>query len=191
MPVGLISRNRDRLEPLAAELTEAGNTADFESADIREPSALSSAIGALPDRLGPVEVLEYSPMPAREFMQPILETTVDDLRANNPRVGGSSSSAAGLGARSTSNIASARVRCSRMRTPPPTVTALESRALSIDARAWSMSCDRSRVHTIPRNRRHRAKHRLSPDCINWTPSVQLDPGRPSRPLRKERDLQEL
>ena len=46
------------------------------------PSALSSAIGALADRLGPVEVLEYSPVPAGEFMQPVLETTVDDLRAN-------------------------------------------------------------------------------------------------------------
>ena len=27
-------------------------------------------------------MLEYSPVPAREFMQPVLETTVDDLRAN-------------------------------------------------------------------------------------------------------------
>ena len=59
-----------------------GITADFESADIRESSALSSAIGALADRLGPVEVLEHSQVPAREFMQPVLETTVDDLRAN-------------------------------------------------------------------------------------------------------------
>jgi short-subunit dehydrogenase len=31
--------------------------------------------------LGPVEVLEYSPVPAGEFMKPILETTVDDVRA--------------------------------------------------------------------------------------------------------------
>jgi NAD(P)-dependent dehydrogenase (short-subunit alcohol dehydrogenase family) len=28
----------------------------------------------------PVEVLEYSPLPAKEFMKPILETTVDDVR---------------------------------------------------------------------------------------------------------------
>jgi hypothetical protein len=28
----------------------------------------------------PVDVLEYSPLPAREFMKPILETTVEDLR---------------------------------------------------------------------------------------------------------------
>jgi NADP-dependent 3-hydroxy acid dehydrogenase YdfG len=82
MPVGLISRNRDKLNQLAGELTDAGITADFEAADIRDPSALSSAIGALADRLGPVEVLEYSPVPAREFMQPVLETTVDDLRSN-------------------------------------------------------------------------------------------------------------
>src|SRR5262249_30342028 len=36
-------------------------------------------IHALAEQLGPVEVLEYSPLPAREFMKPILETTVDDL----------------------------------------------------------------------------------------------------------------
>src|SRR5215210_2185034 len=30
MPIGLISRNHDKLEQLAAELTEAGITADFE-----------------------------------------------------------------------------------------------------------------------------------------------------------------
>ena len=34
----------------------------------------------LAERLGPVEVLEYSPLPAKEFMKPILKTTVDDLR---------------------------------------------------------------------------------------------------------------
>ena len=48
--VALISRRQGRLDGLAAE------------------------------RLGPVEVLEYSPLPAREFMKPILETTVDDVR---------------------------------------------------------------------------------------------------------------
>lgn len=41
---------------------------------------MSSSIVIVADRLGPVEVLEYSPLPAREFMKPILETTVDDLR---------------------------------------------------------------------------------------------------------------
>jgi NADP-dependent 3-hydroxy acid dehydrogenase YdfG len=82
LPVGLVARNRDKLQALATDLSRAGITADFEPADIRDASALDSAIRSLADRLGPVEVLEYSPVPAREFMQPVLETSVDDLRSN-------------------------------------------------------------------------------------------------------------
>jgi short-subunit dehydrogenase len=81
MPVGLVARNRDKLERLAGELAQAGMTADFAAADIRDANALSSAIGSLADRLGAVEVLEYSPVPAGEFMRPVLETTVDGVRA--------------------------------------------------------------------------------------------------------------
>jgi short-subunit dehydrogenase len=81
LTVGLIARNRDKLEALVRDLEQQGITADLEPADIRDASALSAAIAALADRLGPVEVLEYSPVPAGEFMKPILETTVDDVRA--------------------------------------------------------------------------------------------------------------
>jgi short-subunit dehydrogenase len=81
LSVGLVARNRDKLEALARELEQQGITADLEPADIRDATALAAAIAALADRLGPVEVLEYSPVPAGEFMKPILETTVDDVRA--------------------------------------------------------------------------------------------------------------
>jgi short-subunit dehydrogenase len=81
MPVGLVSRNGEKLERLAEDLGQEGITADFAAADIRDATALSSAIGSLADRLGAIEVLEYSPVPAREYMQPVLETTVDDVRA--------------------------------------------------------------------------------------------------------------
>src|SRR3954447_24114811 len=80
LAVGLVARNRDKLKALASELTADGMTADFATADIRDSQGLSSAIASLADRLGGVEVLEYSPLPAREFMKPILETTVDDVR---------------------------------------------------------------------------------------------------------------
>jgi short-subunit dehydrogenase len=80
MAVGLISRDAAKLEGLVEELRGEGLTADFEAADIRDAEGLAGAITALADRLGPVEVLEYSPLPAREFMKPILETTVDDVR---------------------------------------------------------------------------------------------------------------
>ncbi len=80
MSVGLVARDADKLDRLAAELTGERITADFATADIRDGEALEAAIGSLAERLGPVEVLEYSPLPAKEFMKPILETSVDDLR---------------------------------------------------------------------------------------------------------------
>jgi len=42
-------------------------------------SALVAAIARLAAELRPVEVLEYSPLPAPEFMKRVLETTVDDV----------------------------------------------------------------------------------------------------------------
>ena len=81
MPVGLVSRNAEKLERLAEDLGQEAITADFAAADIRDATALSSAIGSLADRLGAIEVLEYSPVPAGEYMKPVLETTVDDVRA--------------------------------------------------------------------------------------------------------------
>ena len=80
MSVGLVARDAAKLEELAGVLNEEGITADFAAADIRDAEALAGAIASLAERLGPVEVLEYSPLPAQEFMKPILETSVDDLR---------------------------------------------------------------------------------------------------------------
>jgi NADP-dependent 3-hydroxy acid dehydrogenase YdfG len=80
MSVGLIARDAAKLEELANVLNEDGITADYAAADIRDADALGAAIGALAERLGPVEVLEYSPLPAKEFMKPILETSVEDIR---------------------------------------------------------------------------------------------------------------
>jgi NADP-dependent 3-hydroxy acid dehydrogenase YdfG len=80
MSVGLIARDAAKLEELANVLNEEGITADFVAVDIRDADALGAAIGSLAERLGPVEVLEYSPLPAQEFMKPILETSVEDVR---------------------------------------------------------------------------------------------------------------
>ncbi len=80
MAVGLVSRTQSKLDDLAAQLAADGITAKGAAADIRDPDALSGAITSLADELGPVEVLEYSPLPAKEFMKPILEMSVDDVR---------------------------------------------------------------------------------------------------------------
>jgi NADP-dependent 3-hydroxy acid dehydrogenase YdfG len=80
LSVGLVARDAEKLGALAEALRADGLTADVEPADIRDADALGAAIGALAERLGPVEVLSFSPLPARAFMKPILETTVEDLR---------------------------------------------------------------------------------------------------------------
>jgi short-subunit dehydrogenase len=80
LAVGFISRSMDKLRGLTEEVRAEDLTASYAVADIRDAAALQSAIRELADALGPVEVLEYSPLPAKEFMRPILETSVDDVR---------------------------------------------------------------------------------------------------------------
>jgi NAD(P)-dependent dehydrogenase (short-subunit alcohol dehydrogenase family) len=77
--IGLISRTQSHLDALAMELDGDGIRAAGAAADIRDPAALQGAISMLAEALGPVEVLEYSPLPAPEFMKPILETTPEDV----------------------------------------------------------------------------------------------------------------
>jgi NADP-dependent 3-hydroxy acid dehydrogenase YdfG len=78
--IGLVSRNQEKLDGLVAELEADGIRAAARAADIRDSAALAGAIEALAAELGPVEILEYSPLPAQEFMKPILETDVEDVR---------------------------------------------------------------------------------------------------------------
>ncbi|HEY4277721.1 MAG TPA: SDR family NAD(P)-dependent oxidoreductase [Conexibacter sp.] len=78
--VGLISRRQGMLDDLAEQLRRDGITAAGVAADIRDTTALTGAITALANKLGRVEVLEYSPLPSPEFMKPILETSVEDVR---------------------------------------------------------------------------------------------------------------
>ena len=79
LPVGLVSRDKAKLDGLVEQLEADGITAASEAADIRDRTH-SPARSARWRTLGAVEVLEYSPLPAREFMKPILETTADDIR---------------------------------------------------------------------------------------------------------------
>src|SRR5580700_1401133 len=73
--VGLTSRTESRLVELRGQLRLEGIATAGAAADIRDSDALASAIHQLAAELGPVEVLEYSPLPAPEFMKPVLETT--------------------------------------------------------------------------------------------------------------------
>ncbi|GAB4097521.1 SDR family NAD(P)-dependent oxidoreductase [Brachybacterium horti] len=77
--VALISRNQDRLDELARTLEAEGITAKGYVANVRDQSSLRAALVAADEQLGRIEVLQWSPLPAKEFMRPVLETVADDL----------------------------------------------------------------------------------------------------------------
>jgi NADP-dependent 3-hydroxy acid dehydrogenase YdfG len=77
--VALISRNQERVDGLARTLAEEGITAGGFTANVRDAPSLTTALEAATAALGPIEVLQYSPLPAKEFMRTVLETSVADL----------------------------------------------------------------------------------------------------------------
>jgi NADP-dependent 3-hydroxy acid dehydrogenase YdfG len=79
--VALVARDQARLEALAGELMEDGVSARGYAADVRDRDALRRVLRNAADELGPVEVLQYSPIPSRDFLKPVLETTQADLAA--------------------------------------------------------------------------------------------------------------
>ncbi|MFF4832820.1 SDR family NAD(P)-dependent oxidoreductase [Streptomyces sp. NPDC001315] len=77
--IALVARDRAGLDVLVAGLSGQGVTARGFAADVRDPEALAAALDAANATLGPIEVLQYSPVPHRDFMRPVLETTHRDL----------------------------------------------------------------------------------------------------------------
>ncbi|GAB3550649.1 SDR family NAD(P)-dependent oxidoreductase [Arthrobacter tumbae] len=77
--VGLISRHQGRLDALADELAKDGINAKGFAADVRDPDSIAKALEQVTETLGPIEVLQYSPLPQKDFMRPVLETTPADL----------------------------------------------------------------------------------------------------------------
>lgn len=77
--IALISRNQERLDALAADLAADGLNARGYAANVRDPRSLVAALDRATQELGAIEVLTYSPLPQKEFLRPVLETTVDDL----------------------------------------------------------------------------------------------------------------
>ncbi|WP_018178891.1 SDR family NAD(P)-dependent oxidoreductase [Jongsikchunia kroppenstedtii] len=77
--VALVSRTQAHVDALADTLAAEGTTARGYAANARDPQTLRVALDAAVTDLGPIEVLQYSPVPAAEFMKPVLETTAADL----------------------------------------------------------------------------------------------------------------
>ncbi|MFJ4295670.1 SDR family NAD(P)-dependent oxidoreductase [Curtobacterium sp. NPDC089689] len=81
LAVALIARNQERVDELANELAGEGITARGFAADVHDLDALGDALDQATDALGPIEVLAYSPLPAKEFLKSVLDTTVGELQA--------------------------------------------------------------------------------------------------------------
>ncbi|GAB4081689.1 SDR family NAD(P)-dependent oxidoreductase [Modestobacter muralis] len=77
--VGLLSRSQARVDALAEDLRRDGVHAQGFAADVRDPASLTRALEQVTAALGPIEVLQYSPLPQKDFMRPVLETTPADL----------------------------------------------------------------------------------------------------------------
>ncbi|MFG1925301.1 SDR family NAD(P)-dependent oxidoreductase [Cryptosporangium sp. NPDC048952] len=77
--IALISRSGSGA--LTDALVAEGFAAQGFAADVRDRSALVAALDAAAFALGPIEVLQYSPIPQREFLRPVLETSHADLEA--------------------------------------------------------------------------------------------------------------
>lgn len=79
--VALVSRGAEHRDDLTADLDRDGIQARGFTADVLDPASLIAALHRAADALGPVEVLQYSPVPRRDFMKPVLDTHASDLDA--------------------------------------------------------------------------------------------------------------
>ncbi|MCX4850099.1 SDR family oxidoreductase [Streptomyces sp. NBC_00893] len=77
--VALLSRSAEHLDRLVADLTADGVRARGYPADVLDPASLTTALHMAAEELGPVEVLQFSPVPRADFMKPVLDTTATDL----------------------------------------------------------------------------------------------------------------
>ncbi|MFC9665161.1 SDR family NAD(P)-dependent oxidoreductase [Nocardia sp. NPDC127606] len=79
--VALISRSQNKLDRLVDELAADATTAAGYPADVQNRTTLAAALDKDSSELGPIEVLQYSPVPRQEFLRPVLDTTAEDLSA--------------------------------------------------------------------------------------------------------------
>ncbi|TDV56206.1 SDR family NAD(P)-dependent oxidoreductase [Actinophytocola oryzae] len=78
-PVGLVARDAERLGALASELATEGIPTAAETADVTDERALAAVIGALRERLGPIEAVLFSPRPSVAWIRPVLDTEPSDV----------------------------------------------------------------------------------------------------------------
>lgn len=72
--IALIARDQARLDAMVENLAGDGFTAKGFAADVLDPEALTGALEAATAELGAITALQYSPLPFRSFLTPVLET---------------------------------------------------------------------------------------------------------------------
>ncbi|MET9566176.1 SDR family NAD(P)-dependent oxidoreductase [Streptomyces tauricus] len=77
--VALVSRSAQHQDTLVAALTAENIDARGFTADVLDATSLTAALDEAADALGPVEILQFSPVPRGDFMKPVLDTTLTDL----------------------------------------------------------------------------------------------------------------
>ncbi|MET4580534.1 NAD(P)-dependent dehydrogenase (short-subunit alcohol dehydrogenase family) [Conyzicola nivalis] len=73
--IALISRDQSKLDAMAAELRVQGLTASGYAADVRVPATIEDALARAAAELGPITALQYSPLPSRDYLKPVLDLT--------------------------------------------------------------------------------------------------------------------
>ena len=73
--IALVSRNQSKLDAMAAELNADGLTASGYAADVLVPAELEDALARAAAELGPITSLQYSPLPSRDYLKPVLDMT--------------------------------------------------------------------------------------------------------------------
>ncbi|QXT63472.1 SDR family NAD(P)-dependent oxidoreductase [Tessaracoccus palaemonis] len=77
--VAMIARNQEKLDELVASINAEGITTRGYAADVLDPGSLRAALSRAGSELGHIDVLQYSPIPARQYLKPVLDTSPDDL----------------------------------------------------------------------------------------------------------------
>jgi len=75
--VALIARDQAKLDEIASDLKDAGVNAQGYAADVLEPAALAAALARAAGELGPITALQYSPLPSRTYLKPVLDLTAE------------------------------------------------------------------------------------------------------------------
>lgn len=73
--VALIARTQSKVDGLAADLGDDGVVARGYAADVRDPHTVEDALRRAAVDLGPIVALQYSPIPSRDYLKPVLDLT--------------------------------------------------------------------------------------------------------------------